>query len=809
MFQSMQNKIKRIVMVGGGTGGHIYPLISVANELKSQVKCELLFLGSGTAVEKDVLEFESIKFKRIYSGKFRRNFSFSSFIRNFSDLFRILAGFFQSFFVLSAFKPDIIFSKGGFVSVPVCYAARLLRIPLLIHESDVMPSLTTKACSSWAQAVFTAFPIGVYPLWLRKKAIYTGLPIRDDFQKIKKLSEEYILIIGGSSGALRLNDLMFEALPKILRNHKVVHLVGNSEEGAFGFKQNLEKRLQENYEFYKYRADIANLLKDAKLVISRAGATSIFEISALNKRTILIPISETVAPHQRLNAELISSLHLGEVVYEEEGSTKLLKTIDAILKKKESPLISSLYFPGSEKYIAKLITDFIGYTSLSRIKNIFMIGIGGVSMKGLAQILTKMGKNVKGSDLKTGGHSSKNINMSYDLVIYSSAASSHSPARVEHKMAKKLKIPIIKRSRMIGQLMEGHRGISVSGMHGKTTTSSLISQILVRGGLDPSFLIGSEYKQDSPSYNWGNGIDFVSEACEYDGSFLDFPTKIAVVTSIEEEHLDYFKGGLADIISAFSEFISNIHPGGLLVYCQDDPNVSRLVSKMRRELILKKIKLISYGFSDGSNAKIGAYKVEDGICKFKIDNREFSSRKMGRYFALNCAASYAVARFLGVSEDIVLRSVAEFSGASRRFEFLGERNGVLVYDDYGHHPTEIRVTLEALKEAYPNRRKFIIFQPHQQKRFNDFYKDFKMVFKEADVQAIALLPVFSVAGRDEDAMKSTEDLVKELKNHKKYYYLENYENALNFLSQNVKKGDVIMTMGATDIYKVAEQFLKD
>lgn len=800
---------KRILLVGGGTGGHIYPLISVANAIKDQYPSEILFVGSGTKVEKDILEFENYKWKKVLSGKLRRDISLSSFVQNFLGIFLTLYGFFQALSVLRSFKPDIIFSKGSYVSVPVNFASRVLKIPFVIHESDVMPSMTTKICSKSTRAIFTAFPIGVFPLWVRKKAIYTGLPLREDFKKIRKLGEEYILIVGGSSGALRLNDKIFEILPELTAKHNVIHLVGPNEDRAKEQKEKLNKKYRENYTYYPYRADMANLLKDAKLVISRSGATSIFEAAMLNKKLILVPISPEVAPHQIYNAEVLERLSLAKSLSEHDDAEKYMRTINDLLQSKQPNRLASLYFPNSAQFIASLIFDFIDFEKISRLKKVFMIGIGGVSMKAIAHLLKKMGIAVNGSDLKTGGHNSKNINLSYDMVVYSSAANSHSSARVEHKMAKKLKKPIIKRSEMVGLLMKGYRGISVSGMHGKTSTSMILSQVLEYAGLSPSYLIGAEYKENAPSYKLGTGIDFISEACEYDGSFLDFTSKIAIITNIDKEHLDYFKGGMADIMKQFKQFIYNIQPGGLLVYCQDDPNVSSLVNKNRKELILRKIRIISYGFSVGSMARIQSYKVENGFATFKIDGSEMKTRKIGRFFALNCASAFSVAKFLGVDDSSIKAALLDFSGASRRFELLDEKKGILVYDDYGHHPTEIIATIGALKEAFPKKRKFLIFQPHQQKRFNDFYKDFITAFSGAGLDAIGILPVYKVPGRDEDALKKSSDLVSDLNNANKFFYLDDYESALNFLKQNLREGDIVMTMGATDVYKIAESFLKD
>jgi len=805
----MPKKIKRIILVGGGTGGHIYPLISISKALSEKVKCKFLFLGAGGKVEKTILNDEGITSKRIFSGKLRRDGSVGSILRNFFGLFLSLFGLVQSFFILRSYRPDIIISRSGYISVPVCLAARILKIDFILHESDVTPSLTTRICSRFSHAILTAFPIGIYPLWVRKKAIYAGLPIREDFKKVKQLSEDYILIVGGSSGALSLNSQVFEILEKLVNKHRVIHLTGKNETRAKEFKNKLDKKIADNYEYYEYRADMADLLKDAKLVISRSGATSIFEIAALSKKAIFVPIAQSIAPHQKDNAELLKNLNLAKTISETNTPSDLLKAINQIIEKKEDRKISAIYFPDSDKYIANLVIDFLEYFKINKLKKIFMIGVGGVSMKGLAEILTSMGIQVRGSDLKTGGHKSSNINLSYDEVVYSSAANAHSRARIEHNMAKRLKINLLKRSQMIGRLMGGYRGISIAGMHGKTTVSSILSQILIRAKLDPSFLIGVPSKKDNPSHHLGGGIDFVSEACEYDGSFLDFKTKLAVITNIEEEHLDYFKGGLKQILRAFELFINSIHPGGLLVYCIDDKNTAALVENNRKILVNKKIKILSYGFNASADARISSYRVENERCSFKIDQDEFSISKMGKHVALNCAASYCVARFLGVGQNDIFQSVLNYEGASRRFEFLGQKGGVLVYDDYGHHPSEIEVTLQALSEAHPKERKILIYQPHQQKRFDDFFEKFANAFKDSKIDIIGLLPVFQVSGRDKKPQKTSENLVAYIKDNNRFFYLENYKAAEDFIRKNASGKDVIMTMGATDVNKVAEAYLSD
>lgn len=800
-------KTKKIVLVGGSTAGHILPLLEVKSELLKKGKFRFLYIGEKSQIEDRLLAGKTLKRKIILCGKFRRDRSAVAILRNIVDFFLVIIGTIQSFVILSSYKPELIFSKSGYVCVPVAFAARLLSIPVVIHESDVVAGLATRICAFSSHAILTAFPSAIYSEKVRRKAIYAGLPVRTEFENAGEKSEEYILVFGGSQGASEINERIRNILPELLVHHKVIHLTGAGLDKEYlHFKQQLEPGSKKNYEVKSYEPDMNNLMRRAKLVISRAGATTIFEIAALGKKSLLVPITSGVASHQVSNALFLEEYKMAVVVSPSDGAKELLEKINKLLDSKTDKTIENLFFHHSATYISRLIIDYIDYYSLRKLKNIFMIGIGGVSMRGIAEILKTMGINVNGSDLKTGGHNKKNINISYDLVVYSSAADERSQAKPEHEKARELNIPIIKRSQMVGWLMKGSKGISVSGMHGKTTVSSLIAEVLGTAGLDPSFLIGAPRTEKNTSSHLGSGIDFVSEACEYDGSFLDFNTTIAVITNIEKEHLDYFKGGLEQIMEEFSRFVQTVHPGGAIIYCHDDPRTCLLIDRNKKHFNENKIQTISYGFSKGSDHLISSYEVKDLRSHFTIDNVELSSGKVGEFFALNCAAAFAVSKYIGVGVTDITRAIFSFRGAPRRFEYLGEKDGVKVFDDYGHHPTEIKKTLKALSEQFPKNRKIIIFEPHQQKRFNDFYDQFVEALKDAPVDYIGILPVYKVPGRDEKEEKSVDDLVKQA-NNPKIIPLENYEVATNFIEENLKKGDILMTMGATDIFKVARNFL--
>jgi UDP-N-acetylmuramate--alanine ligase len=437
-------------------------------------------------------------------------------------------------------------------------------------------------------------------------------------------------------------------------------------------------------------------------------------------------------------------------------------------------------------------------------------------MKLVGKVLSSLGKKVTGSDLKFGGHSAGNITKDVDLVVYSSAANVSSPAKVEHDQAHRLKTEIIKRSKMIAVIAQNKSVISVAGMHGKTTTSSVISQIFSKSDYNPSYLIGAESTKSNPTVRFSTyGEHMILEACEYDGSFLDFRSEAAIITNIELEHLDYFKQGMKSILTAFGTFMSNINDGGALVYCIDNEILKKLVEKNRQQLLDKSIKIISYGHSREADFVLSQADFDRGISQFCIKNKKFSTTIQspipGDHFALNCAGAFALSKYFGIDESHIVSAIRVFYGADRRFSFVGSYANIRILDDYAHHPTEINSTLQALRDANAGKKIAVVFQPHQQKRFNDFYKDFLDVFIKSDIDLTILLPVHKIIGRDSGEINSSEDLADELrKKGKKAVYADSYNAAEKLLVENCLKGNyVVITMGATDVYKVGKKFLED
>ncbi len=413
-------------------------------------------------------------------------------------------------------------------------------------------------------------------------------------------------------------------------------------------------------------------------------------------------------------------------------------------------------------------------------------------MSGIAYLLSKKGYIVSGSDLRKckildtnikiyEGHSSTHVNSDLDTVVYTSAvADKDSQGYLELKRAKELGIKTLKRSELIGQLMNNEFGIAISGMHGKTTVSTMISLILESANYDPTCLIGTNVKEWNSNVRVGKSKYFVAEACEYDRQMLNFRPRVVLITNMEEEHLDTYKNGMRDIKQAFKKFVKLIPKNGLLVLCADDKNVA----------MLKKY----------AKCKVKFYSINKPWPGLKL-------KLPGKYNLQNATGAARLCHELGIESNIIKKTLNGFSGAGRRCEIVGRKNGVLIIDDYAHHPTEIKKTLEGIKNKYPEKRLVVAYQPHQQQRtkllFNDFIKSFDMADK------IIMNKVYLIAGREKETSENlAEKLVQEIKTRgKDVVYVDNYDDTLKSLLENTKSGDVIVTMGATDIYTVGKKYL--
>ena len=443
---------------------------------------------------------------------------------------------------------------------------------------------------------------------------------------------------------------------------------------------------------------------------------------------------------------------------------------------------------------------------------IHFVGIGGIGMSGIAEILQNQGFTITGSDIavnenttyleKLGvkvfyGHSPENINGA-EVVVYSSAVNiNENPELIE---AKKQGIPILRRAEMLAEISRLKYSIAVAGTHGKTTTTSMIGLILIEAGLDPTVIVGGRLKDfGGTNARLGNGNWIVVEADEYDRSFLQLLPTIAVVNNIEPEHMDIYRD-YNDLLDTFSNFSNKIPFYGFVAVGLDDNGVKDLIPNLNK-------KVLSYGLT--RNADFRA----DNIQKFSIGTQydllykgDFIEKVTlnipGIHNVKNSLAAITVAHQIGIDPKIYVKALSKFNGVYRRFDIKGEARGVIVVDDYAHHPTEIQSTLQAARKGW-DRRIIAVFQPHTYTRTQKFYKEFARSFDDADVVVITdVYPARELPIEGVDGKLIADNAIKY--GHKNVFYIPNFDEILPFLQQFVKENDMVITIGAGNIVRIAD-----
>jgi len=447
-------------------------------------------------------------------------------------------------------------------------------------------------------------------------------------------------------------------------------------------------------------------------------------------------------------------------------------------------------------------------------KRVHFIGIGGISMSALAEILLEKNFQVSGSDTKSSktterlkskgakiyiGQISKNITPDINLVVYTAAISENNEELLQ---AQNLKIPLMDRAEFLGEIMKGHKyNVAVSGTHGKTTTTSMLSSITLEANIDPTILVGGNLDIIGGNVRIGNSPYFITEACEYKESFLKFFPFIGVILNIDADHLDYYKD-IDEIQKAFIKFAKLIPQEGYLVCCADDKRMGEVISNAN-------CNIISYGIERGEVTAKNILFDGEGRALFEVyksDKKLFSLNLSvpGKHNILNALASISVSLILNISIDNIKEGLKNFKGTHRRFEIKGKRKGVVVIDDYAHHPTEIKATLNTARN-YPHERIVCVFQPHTFSRTISLFKEFTAAFDNVD--ELILADIFAAREKDTGEVSSSmlcDELVKRGINCRN---IKDFNSIIQYLNDILKEGDILLTIGAGDIFQVGELYL--
>jgi len=462
---------------------------------------------------------------------------------------------------------------------------------------------------------------------------------------------------------------------------------------------------------------------------------------------------------------------------------------------------------------------------MRRISRIHFVGIGGSGMSGIAEVLLNQGYQISGSDISVGptikrlkaagmeifkGHTKQNIEGA-DVVVKSSAVTLENP---EIAAAYELGVPVVRRAEMLAELMRYRHGVAVAGTHGKTTTTSLIAAVFAEAKLDPTFIVGGRVNSTGTNAKLGASRYIIAEADESDASFLHLQPMVSVVTNIEPDHMETYGFDFDQLKTTYIEFLHNLPFYGLAVVCIDDPVIQELLTSIGRPIL-------TYGFSETAAYRITDFSMVDGRGQFVIDRPDnlstltISMNIPGRHNALNAAAAVAVASDEGVSDQAIITGLEKFCGVGRRFETIGDypiennqTSGMAtLVDDYGHHPTELKATIDAVRDGWPQKRLVMVFQPHRYSRTRDLYEDFVQVLSEVDL--LIMLDVYA-AGEEPIVGASSKNLCNSIRQRGAVdpIYAETMEQVPNLVAGLVQADDLILTQGAGSVSKLVAM-LKD
>ena len=712
----------------------------------------------------------------------------------------------------------------------------------MVLEQNAMPGLTNRYLARVVDAAALTYRRG--RTVVRGQGIRHRQPGASWFlRRIPDLDphpdDRRLLVFGGSQGAHAINLAMVEAAPRLANaGIAVTHQTGATD---LEFVRNGYRAAGLDARVEAFLDDMDREMAAADLIVCRAGATTLAEITAAGRPAILVPLPTATDDHQRKNAAALASIGAADVLDQRDLTGETLAARVSMLASGRRPparhgaarsrrgeagrrghdcstRADAGAAPSGRQPRAGLVTTSDSTNVLGRTRRIHFVGIGGIGMSGIAELVANLGFAVSGSDAKPSvttarlaglgvrifeGHDAANVGDA-DVVVVSSAVPAGNPEVVE---ARRRQVPVIPRAEMLAELMRLRLGIAIAGAHGKTTTTSMIAFALEQAGLDPTAVIGGRLSAFGSNARLGRGAYMVAEADESDGSFLLLAPSIAVITNVDREHLDHY-GDFDRLTDAFVAFANKIPFYGAVIACADDPALAALLPRMTR-------RVVTYGLDrDDTDLTATEIALEPFGTKSAVWARTRGGRERlgelrlsvpGTHNLRNALAAIAVGRELDVDFARLAAALQSFAGAERRFERIGERRGVLVVDDYGHHPTEMAAVIAAARAGL-DRRLVVVFQPHRFTRTAQLLDEFARVLGSADV--VVLTDIYA-AGEPPIEGITAERLAERIGEVSRapVHVVRPLEAIGPAVAALARDGDLVVTLGAGSIGTVGAQIL--
>jgi UDP-N-acetylmuramate--alanine ligase len=754
----------KIIISGGGTGGHIFPAISIANELRKKLpQCEILFVGALGRMEMEKVPSAGYEIVGLPVMGFPRKPGLCT-LKFFISLLKSIR---MARKVVRQFAPDVAVGVGGYASGPVLRVAVRNKIPALIQEQNSFAGITNRLLAKKIDKVCVAYD-HMERFFPHSKIVFTGNPVRNDLlggtDKIEEAKaffqvangKKVILVLGGSLGARTLNNSLLASIDKLMASD--VEVIWQT--GKYYYPsviEQLKDKKHPNIHVHEFlsRMDLAFALSD--LVVSRAGAGTISELCLMSKPCILVPSPNVAEDHQTKNALALVEKNAAILIPDQEAGSKLIDQALLLVKDEEKLKqmalnIAELAKPNAASDIANLIIKLAAekMKGIDTIKNLYFVGIGGIGMSALARYGKRTGRNVAGYDLTetplTQALVAEGIDVHYNdcihcipstfcpentLVVRTPAVpASHS--ELNHFIEKGF--PLMKRSELLGFLTQSQPCIAVAGTHGKTSVSTMVTHLLLASGIDAGAFLGGISRNFNSNLvlPQGDPLYVVTEADEFDRSFLQLSPSIAVITSMDADHLDIY-GDHQALTQAFGHFVQKLRPEGVLIAKKGLPV---------RSYMNDGNKLYTYSLNEEADFYTKNLRIEAGAYWFDliapnsvIENICFTYP--GRVNVENMVAASAVALLCGAGPAQIKNACLTYLGVERRFDIQYKSESVTYIDDYAHHPEELRATIRSVKELYAGKKVLGIFQPHLFSRTRDFADGFAQSLDELD-EAILL-----------------------------------------------------------------------
>ena len=828
------------VITGGGTSGHVIPALAIAELLQDGgvSKDQLHFVGSTNGIETTLVPPTGIPMSLLTVQGFGRGLSPRALKKNFRTFQVLRNASRHAERLLSSLRPSVVVSVGGYASVPATRAAKKMNIPVVTVSYDRLPGLATRLQARSASGVAVAY----LPSKL-KNATLTGAPVRRVLRNLDlsstrtdartrlsiPIDRKVICITGGSLGSAKLNSVARTLVENNQSRNDicVIHLTG--ERYIDDDLPILDNDAEIVYRRLKSTVAMQDVYSASDLVVARAGASTIAELSTIGIASVLVPWSGAAEDHQTANAKWLDDLG-GSLVINERKTTnneiadQIIDLIDDQAKLRV--LANAAWLAGKqhrESTLTELIFSVAGqkgrqHIDLREPKRVHIVGVGGPGMSAVATVLAEMGHQVSGSDIRRSELTTRlenlgitiNIGHNPEVVLgcdFVTGSPAIAESNIEYQKARDLNIRVLSRAETLASICRCATSVGVAGTHGKTTTSSMLTTILLGAGKNPSYLIGGDVISLNRGASWSNSELFVVEADESDGTHAQLPLAATILTNIDIDHLDHFKTQAA-IEQSFFDYVGNI--AGPRVLCLDDPACV---------LIAQTHNAITYSVNDKSSADFVAtsIKFKNGSSSFGVaQNLGSQSVELGRIIlplrghhnVSNALAALAMAMQFGVEFEQAAQALSNFGGVARRFDVQGVDHGATFVDDYAHLPNEISAVLSGVRDESDNWSRVVaVFQPNRFNRMSVISHLYADSFVAADLVVITDIyssgtePISGVTGQ------LVVDAILESHPNSRVIYQPSRTNLVEFLADEIKDGDLCISMGCGDISSLPSEVI--